>query len=112
MPAGPRPTGEVDQNGLIPVPAGACVTVPAGRPAAPLLSLPPTGVAIEAGPAPISDIRMTRFAINYYFPVDLQRGLAPHSAATIRTPPDRAEQVPWKLQLESAGPTTACGLNG
>ena len=43
------------------------------------------------------------------FPVDFEHGLQPGQAAEIRTPTD-ASPVPWKLQVESTGTVTACGL--
>jgi len=93
-------------EGLVVVPPGVCVAVPDGS-TAPLLSLPPTGVVIESGAQPVTDIKMKRFA-TYEFSVDFEAGVAPGRPVAIKIPPDRST-VPWKMQLEG-GPATVCGL--
>ncbi len=100
----PRPA-EPDSEGLIAVPAGACVAAPAGSES--LFSLPPDGVTIAAGAEPVSDIKMRRFA-STDFSVDFGEGAEPGQAVEIRIPPD-ASTVPWKMQLEG-GAATVCGL--
>jgi hypothetical protein len=99
--------GSPDAEGLVPIPAGACVLVQGGA-ESPLLSLPPDGAAIVADPEPVTDIRMRRFA-SEAFSVDFQEGVEAEQAVALRIPPDEAPTVPWKLQLEG-GEATVCGL--
>jgi hypothetical protein len=99
--------GEANSEGVVPIPAGACLTVEAG-PESPLLALPPDGAAIVAGAEPVTDIKMRRFA-SEEFSVDFQEGIEPGQAVALRLPPDAAPTVPWKLQLEGSE-ATACGL--
>ncbi len=98
---------EADAEGLVPIPAGACVSVPGGA-EAPLLSLPPAGAAIVAGTEPVTDIRMRRFTTGH-FSVDFLEGAEPGQAVAVATPPDRSAE-PWKMQLEG-GAATVCGLS-
>lgn len=108
LPGGRRPTAEAAADGTVEVPAGSCLRVASEGTATPLLTLPRGGVVFQAGKQPIEDVRMTRFAVGE-FPIDFQQGLAPGDAAEMRTPPDRS-RVPWRVQLETSGAATVCGL--
>lgn len=108
LPGGGRQPAKPDAMGLVEVPAEACVSVSGQR--RPLLSLPPGGVVLQAGSAPVTDVKLTRFATGE-FPIDLKQTLSPGQTGEIRTPPDRS-RVPWKLQIVSEGTTTVCGRDG
>lgn len=108
LPAGPVEEAEAGPTGTVAVPAGRCVAVQPTAGGAPLLTLPPEGAAFRAGSQPIDEIKMNRFATSQ-FPIDFEQGLAPGKAAEVRIPPDRSA-VPWKLELQSNGPTTVCGF--
>lgn len=89
------------------VPSGGCTTVEASQ----LFEVPPGGVAIAAGPQPVTDIRMTRFATpgeNAPLPVDFQAEVGSGEATRLAIPRDLSS-VPWKLQLEG-GPARVCAL--
>ncbi len=89
------------------VPSKGCTTVGASQ----LYEVPPGGVTISAGPQPVTDIKMTRFATpgeNAPLPVDFQAGVGAGKAVRLAIPRDLAS-VPWKLQLEG-GPATVCAL--
>jgi hypothetical protein len=101
---GAQPVNITDAT--VPVPAGACLTVPGGR-QAPLLALPPAGAAVIAGTQPVNDIQMRRFAREEPS-VDFGEGPAAGTAIEIVTPLD-ASKVPWKMRLEG-GAATVCGL--
>lgn len=91
------------------VPSRGCTTVGASQ----LYEVPPGGVTISAGPQPVTDIKMTRFATpgeNAPLPVDFQAGVGAGKAVRLAIPRDLAS-VPWKLQLEG-GPAAVCGLEG
>jgi hypothetical protein len=98
---GLEPASSSSATGCDPLPSNGSVT--------PLLKVPPRGIVIEAGPKPIEEIRLARFATGE-FPI-LIEGLAPGEAARLAVPRDRST-VPWKLQLATAGTTTVCGLKG
>jgi hypothetical protein len=103
--AGARETSP-GATAMVSIPAGRCVSVRGGA-AAPLLDLPPYGVAIRAGAEPVADIRMRRFA-SKDFSVDFGEGVEPNAAVAIAIPTDASPQ-PWKMQLEG-GDATVCGL--
>jgi hypothetical protein len=109
----PAPDGKApataNSAGVVDVPAGGCITAPAGE-NAPLLSLPPGGVVIRAGAEPVTDIQMRRFATGQQFPVDFQTAIGPGEALRLPIPTDLST-VPWKMRLEGA-PATVCGLAG
>jgi hypothetical protein len=96
-----------DAKGVIPIAANACVTVPSDGTATPLLRLPRAGVEIEAETDPIETVKLKRFAGNQ-FSVEIENDTASGSASELAIPPDRST-VPWKMQLETAGPATVCG---
>lgn len=106
LPGGKARAPDLNADGLVGIPPGACVAVPGGS-QPPLLSLPPDGVALQAGAQPVTDIKMKRFA-REVFSVDFLEGADPGKAVAIRIPPD-ASPVPWKMQLEG-GDATVCGL--
>jgi hypothetical protein len=108
LPGGRRAPAKAGADGTVEVRAGSCLRVASEGTATPLLSLPREGVAFQAGQQSIENVKMARFATSE-FPIDLQRGLAPGGAAEIRTPPDRS-RVPWRIQLETTGAATVCGL--
>jgi len=91
----------------VPVPAGACVSVPPRGAAAPVLTLPRDGAVLAAGADEVSAVRMRRFTTEG-FPIDAG-GLAAGQTAEVRTPRD-GSAVPWKLQLESKSTSMVCGL--
>ncbi|HEX3735382.1 MAG TPA: hypothetical protein VHU86_09555 [Solirubrobacterales bacterium] len=93
--------------GATPIPAGRCLVVPAKGAVSGLLSLPPGGAILKAGDAPITRIRMERFATGP-FPIEMTETIGPHRAAELRIPADRSA-VRWKIQLESSSPATVCG---
>jgi hypothetical protein len=93
-------------EGLLEVPRRGCVSVPgAAEPSQ--LSLPPGGVVLRAGGRPVEGLGLRRFASGA-FPVELEETIAPGRSLRIAIPTDRS-RVPWKLALESAGTTVACG---
>ncbi|HET9185111.1 MAG TPA: hypothetical protein VFN82_03115 [Solirubrobacterales bacterium] len=96
-------------GGLFSVPARGCLRVDSKGTASPLLSLPPGGAIFGAGAAPIEDIRLARFSEGE-FPIDFQRQLAPGRVAKLEIPAD-GSPVRWRLQLETAGTATVCGLS-
>ncbi|HEU4598535.1 MAG TPA: hypothetical protein VFS26_02195 [Solirubrobacterales bacterium] len=108
LPGGSPPPAEIGPSGTVEVPAGSCLRVPSEGVATPLLALPRQGAVFQAGPRPIDDVRMARFAVGE-FPIDFQQGVAPGKAAEISTPPDRSS-MPWRIRLETGGPATVCGL--
>jgi hypothetical protein len=107
IPASGAAPASPDSAGIAAVPSDDCVAVPGGA-GSPLLSLPPGGVVIGAGKAPVTDIKMKRFATGPEFPVDFQAGVGPGEATAIPIPADLST-VPWKMQLEG-GAATVCGL--
>ncbi len=109
LPGGEPQPEKPNSEGLVEVPAGACVTVPGGA-EPPLLSLPRGGVLLRAGSEPIEDVKLIRFATGE-FPIDFQEGLAPGETGEVRIPPDRSD-VPWKMEVDGPGPTTLCGRGG
>ncbi len=104
--AGPaKETGE----GIVEVPASGCVAV-AGASQRPLLRLPPGGVVVRAVREPIEDFRLRRFATEG-FPIDFQQGLGAEAAGEVQIPTDRSK-VPWKMEIDGAGPAIVCGTVG
>jgi len=95
-------------GGLISVPARGCLKVNSEG-EAPLLSLPAGGAVFRAAGGPIEDVRLARFSEGE-FPIDFQRQLAPGGVAKLAIPTD-ASPVRWRLQLETAGTATVCGLS-
>jgi hypothetical protein len=91
----------------IAVPMGGCVSA-IGRSAPVVLRLSPGGVLLGAGEEQAKDLRLRRFSVGE-FPIDLEEGIAPDHAARIRIPTDRSK-APWKLEVDSAGVTTACAI--
>lgn len=102
--ASPKP-GEA-----IVVPGRGCVGVPSDGSVSPLLSLPRTGVLVRAGDEPIGRFDLQRFAAAGEFPI-LIEGIGAGEAGKLAIPPDKA-RTPWKMQLETATPAVACGLEG
>jgi hypothetical protein len=102
--------GPATAGGAVEVPAGACVSVAPAGPTTPLLELPRTGATIGAGTAPVTDVKLARFATGP-FPIEMAEGIAPGHSAELRIPPDRST-VPWKMQLETASPAIVCGRGG
>jgi hypothetical protein len=89
------------------IPRGNCFTAQGGRE----FDVPPGGVAIKAGPEPVADIQMRRFATptgSESPPVDFETEVPSHQAVELAIPEDLST-VPWKLQLE-AGSATVCAL--
>jgi hypothetical protein len=94
----------------IAVPVGGCVSARGSSASAPVvLRLPPDGVLLSAGEEPVEDLRLRRFSEGE-FPVDLEERITPGHAARVRVPTDRS-RVPWKLEVDSAGVTTACAIS-
>ena len=88
-------------------PRAGCFTAAPGRE----LAVPAGGVAIAAGPHPVTDIQMRRFATpaeGATMPVDFQTGVEPGQAARVAVPADLST-VPWKMRLEGA-PAKVCPL--
>lgn len=108
VPDGSRRPTRRDADGLVAIPADACVTVLPGDSSEALLSLPPDGAIVSAGADPITDIKMNRYATGEV-PIDFERGLAPGHAGEIRIPRDRSP-MPWKMHLVGGGTSTVCGL--
>jgi hypothetical protein len=105
----PTEPGTADAAGTVAVPAGGCVEVASAGDATPLIALPRGGGAIEADAQPIADVTMSRFSAGD-MPIDFQQAVEPGEAAAIRIPPDRSD-VPWKVQLQTSGNATVCGLS-
>jgi hypothetical protein len=100
----------VDTHGEKPVdvPVGGCVSARGGKSAPAVFRLPPGGALLGAGEEPVEDLRLRRFSEGE-FPVDLKEGVAPGHVVRMRIPRDRSG-VPWKLEVDSAGVTTACAI--
>jgi hypothetical protein len=87
------------------VPAG-CTTVDRSGGTPPLLTLPAGAVVLTPTPGQPAQVHLRRFA-SQSFPVSLGALTEP---AVLRVPVDRSGR-PWQLQLDSAGPVTACRLS-
>jgi hypothetical protein len=98
-------------DGTVSIDAGACAAVPSDGSSTPVLRLPPDSIVLRAGADPVGVVRLSRFAAPGEFPIELGEGVAAGQAAMIAVPADRS-RVPWKAQLEVAGTTTVCGLQG
>jgi hypothetical protein len=105
--ANSRPA-QVGADGTVAVPAQGCVEVASEGEATPLIALPRGGGAVLAEDAPVSGIKMARFSEGE-MPIDFQQGLEPGEATELRIPTDRSD-VPWKIQLQTGGSATVCGL--
>lgn len=104
--SGAKPAA-ANAEGLVEVPPRGCVSVPGG-PESPQLSLPSGGVVLRAGNQPVEDLKLGRFA-SEEFPIELEARIEPGHSLEIPIPADRTS-VPWKLELESGGASTACGI--
>lgn len=108
LPALPRSEATPGAGGTVPIPSGACVSVPSEEGHSPLLRLPRDGAAIGATGAPIEMVKLSRFASGE-FPIQLPEPIPAGGAAELRIPEDRSK-LPWKMQLETVGAATVCGL--
>lgn len=104
----PSPPAQVGADGIVAIPARGCAEVASEGETTPLIALPPGGGAVLAKNAPITDITMARFSEGE-MPIELQQGLEPGEATELKIPPDRSD-VPWKIQLQTAGAATVCAL--
>ncbi len=93
-------------GGEFKVPAGGCVLATPAAGVLPLLVLPPGGAFVQAGPEPIANVELKRFADG--FPIQFHEGVQSGETIALALPIDRAS-VPWKMQLETTGPATVCG---
>jgi uncharacterized membrane protein len=101
--------------GLEPLPASAlpasnCETVPSEGGASAQLALPPGGIVIEAGAAPIERFDLSRFSSGEFAPIQIE-GIGARETARLAIPTDAAAAT-WKLRLIGAGPARACELGG
>jgi uncharacterized membrane protein len=101
--------------GLEPLPASSpsatdCETVPSDGTASAPLAVPPGGIVIEAGAAPIERFDLSRFSSGESAPIQIE-GIGAGEAARLAIPTDDAA-APWKLRLIDAGPARACDLGG
>ena len=87
------------------VPANGCETVPSEGTASGLLRLPPGGIVIRAGAAPIERLEVSRFSTGSA-PV-LVAGIEAGEAGRLAIPRDSAAE-PWKLRLVTSAPALAC----
>jgi len=90
------------------VPAGGCKTVPSDGTASGLLPLPPGGIVIRAGEAPIERFEVSRFSTGSA-PV-LIAGIGAGEAGRLAIPPDDASE-PWKLRLVTSATALACPVD-
>jgi len=90
------------------VPAKGCETVPSDGAASDLLRLPPGGIAIRAGNAPIERFEVSRFSTGSA-PV-LVAGIGAGEAGRLAIPRDTASE-PWRLRLVTPAPALACPVN-
>ncbi len=90
------------------VPTASCETVPSDGTASPLLRVPPGGIAIRAGGAPIERLEVSRFSTGSA-PV-LVAGIGAGEAGRLAIPRDDAGE-PWKLRLITSAPALACPLD-
>jgi hypothetical protein len=88
------------------VPTAGCETVPSDGTASQLLSLPPGGITIRAGTAPIERFEVSRFSTGAA-PI-LIAGIGVGEAGRLAIPRDKAK-TPWKLRLITPAPALACG---
>jgi hypothetical protein len=88
-------------------PAAGCETVPSDGTSSGLLRLPPGGIAIRAGKAPIERFEFSRFSTGSA-PV-LVAGVAAGEVGRLAIPRDKASE-PWKLRLVTPAPALACPL--
>jgi hypothetical protein len=108
LPGGSRRSAKTNAEGVVEVPASGCVALPGDF--WPLLSLPPGGVFVRAQRASIEDFRLRRFATEG-FPIDFQQGLGAEEAGEVQIPTDRSK-VPWRMEIDGAGPAIVCGTVG
>ena len=109
VPAAELPSGTpriAPGAGPFEVPADACLRTRPENGVAPLLLLPPGGAYVQAGSQPIAAVDLRRFADE--FAIQLHEGVQTGETIGVALPPDRS-LVPWKMQLETAGPATVCG---
>jgi hypothetical protein len=88
------------------VPAAGCESVPSDGTSSQLLRVPPGGITIRAGKAPIERFEISRFSTGSA-PV-LIAGIGVGEAGRLAIPPDKAK-TPWKLRLITPAPALACG---
>ncbi|HET7443411.1 MAG TPA: hypothetical protein VFJ57_01990 [Solirubrobacterales bacterium] len=85
-------------------PSKGCATVEATS------ELPPGGGIVVAGEQPIEDVKLARFSSGEP-PIDLQQQIEPGAGLRITIPEDRST-VPWRVLLETSGPSQICDLEG
>jgi hypothetical protein len=90
------------------VPKAGCRTVPSDGGASPLLQVPPGGITIVAGAAPIERFELSRFSTGPA-PI-LIAGIGAGEAGRLAIPGDKAS-APWRLRLATAAPGLACGVD-
>ncbi|HVD38456.1 MAG TPA: hypothetical protein VNC15_06460 [Solirubrobacterales bacterium] len=91
------------------LPTKACETVTSEGGASPLLQVPPGGILIRAGRAPIERFEVSRFSAGSA-PV-LIAGIGVGEAGRLAIPPDKAK-TPWKLRLITKAPALVCDADG
>lgn len=101
--------------GLEPLPASTppatdCETVPSDGGVSPQFAVPPGGIVIEAGAAPIERFDLSRFSSGESAPIQIE-GIGAGEAARLAIPSDAAA-APWKLRLIGPGSARACKLGG
>jgi len=89
------------------LPTKGCETVPSDGTASPLLRIPPGGIEIRAGRAPIEQFEVSRFSTGSA-PV-LVAGVGAGEAGRLAIPRDNAGE-PWKLRLVTPAPALACPI--
>jgi hypothetical protein len=103
---GSTPDAAPGGGGPVTVPASGCVSVAAEGGASPWLRLPPGGVVFRAD-APASAVQMRRFSTGRV-PITLTEEVPAGLVVRVPIPVDRS-RTPWKLALQTAGTTVACG---
>jgi len=98
---------ELETGKKAPTRQASCETVPSDGTASPLLRVPPGGIAIRAGKAPIERFEVSRFS-TASAPV-LIAGIGAGETAKLPIPRDKASE-PWKLRLITPTPALACPL--
>jgi hypothetical protein len=109
VPASSLPGGEAkpaEGEGTFAVPAAGCIRAIPTAGVTPLLTLPAGGAYVQAGPQPVANVELRRFADE--FAIQLHEGVESGETIEVALPRDRSS-VPWKMQLETPGPATVCG---
>jgi hypothetical protein len=109
VPASALPSGtpqSVTGAGPFAVPASGCVRWTPTAGTLPLFELSPGGAYVQAGDQPVGKIGLRRFA--EAFAIQFEEGVKSGETIGIAIPADHS-RVPWKMQLETAGPATVCG---